>query len=68
MAVDLHTHSAYSDGTDSPAELVAHAARARLEAIALTDHDNLDGIDEARSAAEAAGIAVASRFFLNARY
>ena len=56
MAVDLHTHSAFSDGTDSPAELVAHAARARLEAIALTDHDNLDGIDEARSAAAAAGI------------
>jgi predicted metal-dependent phosphoesterase TrpH len=47
VAVDLHTHSSYSDGSDTPAELVAIARRARLEAVALTDHDNLDGIPEA---------------------
>ena len=52
MAVDLHTHSAYSDGSDKPADLVAKAARAGLEAVALTDHDNLDGITEALEAAE----------------
>mgnify|MGYP001811656886 FL=1 len=51
MAVDLHTHSTYSDGSDTPAELIAAAKRARLEAIALTDHDNLDGIPEAMEAA-----------------
>jgi predicted metal-dependent phosphoesterase TrpH len=56
VAVDLHTHSTYSDGTDSPTALVRKAAAVRLEAVALTDHDNLDGIGEARAAAEAAGI------------
>ena len=56
MAVDLHTHSTYSDGTETPAELMATAKRARLEAVALTDHDNLDGIPEAIVAAEHHGI------------
>lgn len=56
MAVDLHTHSSYSDGSDTPSELVAAAARARLEAVALTDHDNLDGIPEAVVAAHQHGI------------
>ncbi len=56
MAVDLHTHSSYSDGSDTPAELVAKAVQARLEAVALTDHDNLDGIPEALAAADGYGI------------
>jgi hypothetical protein len=56
MAIDLHTHSSYSDGSDTPAELIAAAVQARLEAVALTDHDNLDGIPEARKAAEEGGI------------
>jgi predicted metal-dependent phosphoesterase TrpH len=37
--IDLHTHSNYSDGSDSPAELAARARRLGLRAIALTDHD-----------------------------
>lgn len=56
MAVDLHTHSTCSDGTDTPTGVIAAASRARLEAVALTDHDNLDGIAEARQAADTAGI------------
>lgn len=56
MAVDLHLHSTFSDGTDDPEEIVRHAAKAGLEAIALTDHDNLNGIERARRAAAAAGI------------
>ena len=56
MAVDLHTHSSFSDGTDPPATVVAHAAQRGLTALALTDHDILDGIPEARAAAAAAGI------------
>ena len=56
MAVDLHTHSSYSDGTDTPADLVEAAVAARLEALALTDHDSLDGIAEARAAADLAGM------------
>lgn len=56
MAVDLHTHSTASDGTDSPALLVARARDAGLSAIAITDHDTLSGIEEARTAAEQADL------------
>jgi predicted metal-dependent phosphoesterase TrpH len=56
MAVDLHTHSSYSDGSDNPTELITGAVQARLEAVALTDHDNLDGIPEALVAAGEHGI------------
>ena len=56
MAVDLHTHSLYSDGTDEPAALVRLAREAGLTALALTDHDTLAGIDPAREAAEAVGL------------
>jgi hypothetical protein len=56
VAVDLHTHSSASDGTDRPAVLVGRARDAGLGAIALTDHDTLSGIEEARTAAEAAEI------------
>lgn len=45
-AVDLHVHSKYSDGTLSPGELVDYALEKGLKAIALTDHDTVDGIDE----------------------
>jgi hypothetical protein len=56
VPVDLHLHSTFSDGTDSPAAIVEAARRIGLSAIALTDHDNLDGISEGRTAAEAAGV------------
>ena len=49
--IDLHTHSTCSDGTTSPAETVALAAVAGVAGIALTDHDTLDGWDEAAEAA-----------------
>jgi Cof subfamily protein (haloacid dehalogenase superfamily) len=44
--VDLHVHSNRSDGTYSPSELVDYAIKKGLSAIALTDHDTVDGIDE----------------------
>ena len=56
MAVDLHLHSNQSDGSDTPAEIVARASAIGLSAIALTDHDNLNGIPEARSAAASSGL------------
>ncbi|MDD3153925.1 MAG: nickel-dependent lactate racemase [Victivallaceae bacterium] len=49
--IDLHTHSCRSDGTDTPRELIEHAAAAELAAIALTDHDTVEGIEEFLSAA-----------------
>ena len=45
--IDLHTHSTRSDGTLTPAELIRYAAQKGLAAIALTDHDTIDGIEEA---------------------
>lgn len=56
MAVDLHTHSNRSDGSDPPAVVVRHAVDADLHAVALTDHDTLDGIAEAAAEAERLGI------------
>jgi predicted metal-dependent phosphoesterase TrpH len=50
MRIDLHTHSTASDGTDSPAELVAAAAQAGLDVVALTDHDTTAGWDRATEA------------------
>lgn len=58
MPVDLHTHSRFSDGSDTPTELVTKAKAIGLSAIALTDHDTLEGITEARSAAARLGIEV----------
>jgi len=54
--LDLHTHSTVSDGSDAPARVAQLAAAAGCSAFALTDHDRLDGLAEARAAAEAAGV------------
>lgn len=45
--VDMHTHSTASDGSMEPSELVRHAAAKGLAAIALTDHDTMDGVSQA---------------------
>jgi len=50
VRIDLHTHSRVSDGTDSPAELVAAAAASGLDVVALTDHDTTAGWAEAIAA------------------
>lgn len=47
MCVDLHTHSVHSDGTSSVEELVTQAARLHLAGYALTDHDTIEGQEEA---------------------
>ena len=54
--LDLHIHSTVSDGTDPPAQLAKIAAAAGCSAIALTDHDRLDGLAEAAEAAASYGI------------
>ena len=51
--IDLHAHSSVSDGTERPAELVAAAAAAGLDGVALTDHDTTAGWDEAIAAVAA---------------
>ncbi len=50
--IDLHVHSNRSDGTFSPRELVDYAMEKGLSAFALTDHDTVDGLEEAISYAE----------------
>ncbi len=47
MIIDLHAHSTASDGTDSPAELMAAADAAGLDVVAITDHDNTGGWEPA---------------------
>lgn len=56
MNVDLHCHSTSSDGALPPAEVVRRAAAKGVELLALTDHDQLGGLEEAREAAHEAGI------------
>jgi predicted metal-dependent phosphoesterase TrpH len=52
MLIDLHAHSTASDGTQPPAEVVASAAAAGLDVVALTDHDTTAGWGEAADAAK----------------
>ncbi|MGH9063295.1 MAG: PHP domain-containing protein [Acidimicrobiales bacterium] len=54
--IDLHTHSTVSDGSDPPSRIPELAAAAGCRAVALTDHDRLDGLPEAAAAAARVGI------------
>ncbi len=56
--IDLHTHSSASDGTLSPRSLVKLAAESGLTAIGLTDHDTVDGMDEALQAGREFGVEI----------
>jgi 3',5'-nucleoside bisphosphate phosphatase len=56
--IDLHTHSTYSDGLLSPADLVDLAKNTGLKAIALTDHDTMAGLGEAQDRGRALDIEV----------
>lgn len=56
--IDLHTHSTASDGSMSPRELVRHAKEKGLLAVALTDHDTIDGVEEALEEGAKIGIEV----------
>ena len=56
--IDLHTHTTASDGLLTPRDLVAAAADRGVEVLGVTDHDTLDGLDEALAAGDAAGVTV----------
>ncbi len=60
MRIDMHSHSNCSDGLDRPAELVRRMANAGIDAFALTDHDTLQGLPEAREEAAKLGIELIS--------
>ena len=52
IMIDLHIHSTFSDGADTPTQLIDRAVSLKLEAIALTDHDIVDGCPEFQNAAK----------------
>jgi len=56
--IDLHTHTTASDGSMRPAELVRHALNNGLSAVAITDHDTIDGIKEALDEGRRIGVEV----------
>src|SRR3954452_23759615 len=67
MRIDLHTHSSVSDGTETPAELLATARDAGLDVVALTDHDTTAGWSLAE-AARPAGLTVVPGMELSCRW
>ena len=56
--VDLQTHSIYSDGTDTPEKLIAKAAAAGIRVLAVTDHDSVLGVAEAKAVGMKAGVQI----------
>ncbi len=66
VKADLHLHSTASDGSVAPADLPERAAKAGVEIIALTDHDSLQGVEEARRAARQEDIELISGVELTA--
>jgi predicted metal-dependent phosphoesterase TrpH len=67
VRIDLHTHSSVSDGTDSPAALIATAAAAGLDVVAVTDHDTTAGWAEAQQA-RPTGLTIVPGMELSCRY
>lgn len=56
--IDLHLHTNASDGELSPAELVRYASKKRLKAIAVTDHDTVNGVEKAVNEGKKCGLEV----------
>lgn len=67
-ACDLHMHSTYSDGTLTPRQLVERAKELELQAIALTDHDTFDGVEQAKQAGAELGVKVLSGVEISVEY
>lgn len=66
--IDLHTHSNASDGSFPPREVVRLAKERRLKALALTDHDTIDGLKEALAAGVEYGIEVIPGVEISAKH
>lgn len=65
--VDLHTHTTASDGQYTPAEVVRKAKQAGVEYLAITDHDTIDGVQEAMEAGRECGVTVIPGIELGAK-
>jgi hypothetical protein len=66
--IDLHTHTTASDGRLTPRELVGRAITDGVDVIGVTDHDTVDGIDEAVAAAQGTSIGIVPGIELSARH
>jgi len=66
--IDLHSHSTASDGTLSPTELVKYAKEKNLKALAITDHDTIEGVEEALKAGKENGIEVVPGIEISAEF
>jgi predicted metal-dependent phosphoesterase TrpH len=66
--IDLHCHSIFSDGTNTPEELIALAERGGLSALALTDHDTTDGLPRLMAAAAKTPVQAVSGIELSAEF
>lgn len=58
MKIDLQIQTTFSDGHNSPKEIIELAKKNNIQALAITDHDSIDGISEAQQAAKGSGIQV----------
>ncbi len=65
---DLHTHSTYSDGSNSPEEIIRKGKAIGLNTIALTDHDTIDGINEAQQIGNQLNVNFIPGIELSSRY
>ncbi|CAK8717579.1 Polymerase/histidinol phosphatase N-terminal domain-containing protein [Candidatus Electrothrix laxa] len=68
MCVELHTHSVYSDGTATPAELIQMAVDRKIQGFALTDHDTVEGVQEAIRHGRELGMPVVSGIEISASH
>lgn len=66
--IDLHTHTTRSDGSATPEELMKLASSKRARAVAITDHDTVAAIVEARAAADRFGIEFVAGIEISAEY
>lgn len=67
-SIDLHTHTTHSDGSASPQQLIALASATRARAVAITDHDTVSAIVDARTAADRFGIEFVAGVEISAEY
>ncbi|MBI5202754.1 MAG: PHP domain-containing protein [Elusimicrobia bacterium] len=67
MRIDLHTHSHYSDGTLSPADVVRRAHEGNIKLMVLSDHDCVSGYAEAKAAGDSLGVTVLCGVEINTR-
>ncbi|MFC5370386.1 PHP domain-containing protein [Arcanobacterium bovis] len=68
MRIDLHTHTKFSDGTDSPHELMLKAAQAQLDVVGIADHDTIMGWDEAAKSVNKTGVSLVRGMEISSSY